>query len=198
MLDAGDNNVQRGYGMYLLHTGRSDEAIAATRKATEIDPLSSSAWTGLCLMLTDSGRLNDAREACKRGLSINPESSNAGLVAKIELLDRRPQEALVLFRQAGGVFGLSGVAMAEHSLSHAKASQLALNELIAKYGKTEAAHIAATYAWRGEKDKAFEWLDRAYAQHDLTLVRIKPDLLLANLRNDARYGAMVKKLGLPD
>jgi hypothetical protein len=53
------------------------------------------------------------------------------------------------------------------------------------------------YAWRGELDEAFKWLDRAYAQHDSTLVHIKFDPLLAGIRDDARYVAMLTKMGLP-
>jgi hypothetical protein len=88
--------------------------------------------------------------------------------------------------------------MAENWLSHAKPSQQTLDELIAKYAETDAMDIAVTYAWRGEKDKAFEWLERAYAQHDLHFIEIKFDPLFATLRDDTRYGAMVKNLGLPD
>jgi hypothetical protein len=88
--------------------------------------------------------------------------------------------------------------MAENWLSHAKPSQQTLDELIAKYAETDAMDIATTYAWRGEKDKAFEWLERAYAQHDFYFIGIKLNPLFAALRDDPRYGAMVKSLGLPD
>ena len=80
----------------------------------------------------------------------------------------------------------------------AKASQQALNTLIAKFGETGTMDIATTYAWRGEKDKAFEWLERAYAQHDLYFIGIELNPLFAALYDDPRYGAMVKRLGLPD
>ena len=51
--------------------------------------------------------------------------------------------------------------------------------------------------WRGEDDKAFEWLDIAYAQNDGGIGLIKTDPVLKPLRTDARFAAMVKKLGLP-
>jgi serine/threonine protein kinase len=68
---------------------------------------------------------------------------------------------------------LSGTAMAEHSLNHAKESQQALDSLIAKDAQEAAYQIAEVYAWRGEKDKAFEWLERAYQQRDSGLSEIK-------------------------
>ena len=87
--------------------------------------------------------------------------------------------------------------MAEHSLGHGAESQRALDELTAKYAHESAYQIAEVYGWRGEKDKAFEWLDRSYEQHDGGLTLIKTDLLIESLRTDPRFAAMVKKLGLP-
>ena len=54
------------------------------------------------------------------------------------------------------------------------------------------------HAWRGEKDLAFQWLDRAYAQHDAGLVRLRYDRPFASLRTNPRFVALVRKVGLPD
>jgi ribosomal protein L17 len=91
-----------------------------------------------------------------------------------------------------------GIAMAEHTLNHAKESQQALDELIAKDAQDAAYQIAETYAWRGEKDKAFEWLERAYKQRDGGLSDIKFDGLLASLHGDARFAALLQKMQLPE
>jgi serine/threonine-protein kinase len=90
-----------------------------------------------------------------------------------------------------------GVAMTEHSLGHGSESREALDQLIAKKGQAWAYQIAEVYAWRGEKDKAFEWLQRGYDRHDGGLCNIKIDALLFSLRGDARFGAMLKKMKLP-
>jgi hypothetical protein len=58
--------------------------------------------------------------------------------------------------------------------------------------------IAQVYAYRGEVDQAFEWLNRARNQHDGGLMLIKTDLLLKSLRGDLRYAQMLKRLNLPD
>jgi hypothetical protein len=55
----------------------------------------------------------------------------------------------------------------------------------------------AIYAWRNEKDKAYEWVDRAYTQADGGLVVIKTDLPLKNLRDDPRYPTLLRKMNLP-
>lgn len=56
--------------------------------------------------------------------------------------------------------------------------------------------IAEVHAWRGDKDQAFQWLERAYAQHDGGLSDLKFDPLLAGLRGDKRFAARVSKMGL--
>lgn len=57
--------------------------------------------------------------------------------------------------------------------------------------------IVEACAWRGEKDEAFKWFERAYAQRDGGLSFINCDPLLANLHGDPRYDALLERLGLP-
>ena len=87
--------------------------------------------------------------------------------------------------------------MAQHDLGGVEESQRALDALIEGYATTNAYQVAEVYAWRGQPDDAFAWLDRAYAQHDGTLVQVKFDPLLANLRADARYAKFLDKMRLP-
>jgi len=70
--------------------------------------------------------------------------------------------------------------------------------LIAKYAHDAPCQIAEVYAWRGEKDKAFAWLQRAYTEHDGGLSDIKVDPLLVSLRSDPRFAVLVKQMGLPE
>ena len=57
--------------------------------------------------------------------------------------------------------------------------------------------VARVHAWRGERERAFEWLDRAYARHDLGLRLVKVDPFLRNLHIDPRFTAFLKKMNLP-
>ena len=67
-----------------------------------------------------------------------------------------------------------------------------------KYHASEAYGIAMIYAFRNQSDKAFEWLDRAYAQRDPGLMATKVEPLLKSLHNDPRFFAFLKKLNLPN
>ncbi len=88
--------------------------------------------------------------------------------------------------------------MAEHSLGHARESQAALDRLIAAHSADAACQIAHVYAWRGDTEQAFRWLDRAYVQRDGGLTSLKTDPILEPLRNDARYKALLGKMNLPE
>jgi len=69
--------------------------------------------------------------------------------------------------------------------------------LIDQSADGSAYQIAEAYAWRGDADKAFDWLERAYAQRDGGLSQVQYDPLLREVRADPRYAALVKKLGYP-
>jgi len=77
-------------------------------------------------------------------------------------------------------------------------SQRILEQLIVKFGKTSPAHIARVYAWRGEKNQAFEWAERACAQRDTGITWFKIDPGFRSLRADPRYKALLRKMNLPD
>ena len=196
-IDPSNGGVQRTYGQVLCSMGRMQEGIAAVRRSVALDPLSSAPWGNLGYYLTAAGQMAEARQALMRALQINPESTFAkSNLAQLELLEGNTQKALEMFRKSDDGFRQFGVALAEHKLGHAKEAQKALDELIAGYGQDYAVQIAEVYAWRGEKEQAFAWLDRAYAQRDGGLSDIKLDLFLAPLKTDPRFTAFVRKMGL--
>ena len=164
----------------------------------EQDPLDDSNWAGLGEVLVALGNHPAAYDAFHRARTLRPEGSGwkSGL-SLLQLLDGQAGEARVTYQTMPfAVYRDTGVALAEHTLGDAKASQQALDQLIATSARIAAYQIAQVYAWRGEKDKAFEWLERAYRQQDGGLIGIKSDPLLASLRPDRRYVAMLRKLNL--
>ena len=197
-LNSGDASTHLRYGSLLASLGRLPEAIAATRKATELDPLSKAAWNFLGSYLDANGELPKARKALTRALEIEPDFGYAHFhLGVTALLEGHPKAALPEFERAIEGLRQAGIAMAEHDLGHSRESQRVLEEMIEKYAHNGAYQIAGVYAWRGERDKAFEWLDRAYAQRDGGLPDLKFDPFLVKLRDDPRYAAMLNRLNLP-
>jgi TolB-like protein len=199
-LDPRNSDVYFQYALLLESLGRLPEATVAQKKATELDALSSQAWRYLARLYTEIGDYASADAALGRAIELEPTAEFAlTILGRLRLAQGRAQEALDVFRNLDSpVFGRTGVAMAEHTLGHAKGSQQALDDVIAKYAQMAAYQIAEVYGWRGEKDKAFEWLERAYQQQDGGLSRVKGDALLKSLRNDPRFNTLLRKMNLPE
>jgi TolB-like protein/DNA-binding winged helix-turn-helix (wHTH) protein/Tfp pilus assembly protein PilF len=198
-IDPSDSEVQHRYAFLLANLGRLPEAIAAQRKAIELDPLSSHAWENLGRYQMFNKDFVAADEAMRHALEIQPDSP-FGLhhLGALQLLEGNAAQALATFHKVDDeAFRLYGTSMAEYSLGHATESTQTLAELTAKHGQEAAYQIAEVHAWRGEKDEAFEWLNRAYQQRDGGLSDIKVNLLIASLHGDPRFGALVQKMNLP-
>lgn len=186
------------YANALFFGGHRQEAIAMDRKATVIDPLSPVAWTFLGLHLSFDGQVSDARSAFEHALDLNPNGNwPSYLMGVLELRAGNTDTALTYFRRGPEYFRLAGGAMVEHSRGNTQASQQALDEMESKYAVGYAYQLAQVHAWRGEKDLAFEWLNRAYDIHDAGMVRMRYDPILENLHDEPRFAALVKKMGFP-
>jgi tetratricopeptide (TPR) repeat protein len=146
-----------------------------------------------------AGKLDEAVSACKKTLEINPARPNAhGILCRIYLEQLHLQDALGEAEHEPEEWAhLQGLALAYHGLGRSKDSDDALAELIVKYATTSAFQIAEVYAFRGETDRAFEWLERAYASRDTGLAQLKGDPLLKSIERDPRYAAFLKKMHLP-
>jgi TolB-like protein len=195
-----DPDVLYNYAVGVLRPlRRFPEAIAAARRATELDPLNPRPWFALGASLFSSGQGEAARDAFNRSLEISPDQSFAAFALGITwLTEGKPEEAKKIFpRSTNIVFRLAGAALAQHDLHHPTESQRALDELITKESHDGAYQIAEVYAWRGETDRAFEWLERAMKQRDGGLILANVDQLLKGLRSDPRYPALLKKMNLP-
>jgi len=120
------------------------------------------------------------------------------LLGTTYLSEKNPTAALAVFeRSSSDMFRRFGLALAAHDLGRSDESQRALDSLIDRDADSAAFQIALVYAWRGEKDQAFQWLERAYRQHDGGLSVLKLAPILRSLRGDPRYTALLKKMNLP-
>ncbi len=199
-LAPGNADVLRAVaGMTRIFVG-PQAGIDLLRKATELDPLSSTAQRMLGLRWFMAGRLDEAMAALKVALDLNPKS---GLVYCFMCATRLAQghaaEALDLAqRESLPDFRLLGIALAQHTLGHKDQSDAALAQLIADHGNEAAYQIAEACAWRGEIDRSFEWLERAYIQRDPGLAHTASDSFFRALHDDPRWLPFVKKMGFPE
>ena len=180
--------------------GRFDEALQSAHRAVDLDPLNAVSWNFLGWIELSNGQLDQALADCKKSLELNPDFADGPLLLiQIYLMQGRPQDALPEIERIHLAPPRAySYALTYFALGREKESDAALNELITKYHASNAVEIAEVYSFRNQPDKAFEWLDRAYAQHDPSLGFIKTKPTLANLRGDPRYAALLKKLNLPN
>jgi TolB-like protein/cytochrome c-type biogenesis protein CcmH/NrfG len=178
--------------------GRFGEALQLSHRSSDLDPLNAFGWESLAEIEYRMGQLDEAAADGKKALELNPDVwPGPILLSQIYLMQGRPQNALAKIepvRFDGARMNLDAIAY--HALGREKESDAALSEFISKSHTSMAYQIAEVYAFRNQSDKAFEWLDRAYAQRDAGLISTKVNPLLKNLHNDPRFTALLKKLNL--
>jgi TolB-like protein/DNA-binding winged helix-turn-helix (wHTH) protein/Tfp pilus assembly protein PilF len=198
-LDPGNPEVVRTAAGSAAMLGRFDEALQLNRRAVDLDPLNADSWESFAETEFFMGQLDKAAADCKKALELSPDVVAAHLVlSQIYVMQGRPHDALAeieLVRSDADRGWL--YAIAYYALGRKKESVAELSKLIAKYHAISAYQIAEVYAFRNQPDKAFEWLERAYAQRDSGLVETKVDPLLKNLHGDPRFTLFLKKLNLP-
>ena len=180
--------------------GRFDEALQLGRRAIDLDPLNAGSWQALAESESFMGRLDQSAADCKKALELNPDDFGAPItLSQIYLLQGRPQDALPEIEHVHFAPHRAHLyALTYYALGRKKESDAALNELITKYHASNAFEIAMIYAFRNQTDEAFEWLDRAYAQRDPSMMATRVEPLLNGLHSDPRYTALLKKLNLPN
>jgi TolB-like protein/DNA-binding winged helix-turn-helix (wHTH) protein/Tfp pilus assembly protein PilF len=183
-----------------ISLGHLDVARQMLKEALAYDPLSAVAyinlaWTELC-----SGRYAEAEAAARRALEIDPSFDWGHIFVGDALLWRGDPEAAVveMKRESEPIGQALGLALAYYALGRAADSDAALSKLTAEGAANYAYEIAEVYAYRGERDQALKWLDRAYVQRDATLRWIKRDPSFAKLEAEPRYQAFVRKMNLPE
>ena len=184
------------HALLLATLGRMPDAIAEIRSMLTRDPLSTGGWRRLAWLLLQDGQFEESSAATRRVREVNPLADDRGGAGFAALYAGRASEAVQHFVDHDARNSLQGVSMAEYTLGHQEASDRALAEFIKRQGTAFAYQYAETYAWRGEKDKAFEWLEVAYRTHDGGLNYITYDRAFAKLRDDPRYTAFLRKMKL--
>ncbi|MDT8067662.1 MAG: protein kinase [Terriglobia bacterium] len=197
-LDPGDANAFGDASNMAATLGRWNEAMRLVARRVELDPLRAQARLQLGATAWYAGRLDQAAAALQKALELNPDGQFVHTeLSRVYLANSHPQEALAeAERETQPGFRLQALALAYYALGRRQYSDRALAELIEKYQADWALQIAEVYAFRGEVDLAFAWLERAYVQRDAGLSLIKDDPLLKNLDHDPRYAAFLKKMGL--
>jgi adenylate cyclase len=180
--------------------GRLEEAIALIQRAAVLDPLSVPTHKFVGLFALSAGRLEEAAIALKTAIELNPQAGfNHLWLGVVRLTQGRLDEALgAVEQEVHSSMRLLGLALVQYSRRWLEESEATLWNLIEQDAAGSAYQIAQAYAYRGEVNDAFEWLERAYVQHDPGATEVRWDILLRNLHGDPRWPPFLKKMGLAD
>jgi serine/threonine-protein kinase len=183
----------------ILYLGRLDEAERQARQAVELDPLSVIAQGNLARVLFFAGKLDEADAAARKAAELQPASASSRRWQTLIAAQRSDGETALREAQLEPDEGYRRfeLALSQYVRGDRAAADAALADLIANGRDRLAYQIAEVYAVRGEKDKAFEWLQISFDNHDTGSLSLLIDPLLRALRDDPRYKNLLAKLGLP-
>jgi TolB-like protein len=195
-----DPNIVIAAANLEIARGDSNRAIDLFRRAVELDPVNAQARAFLAFNLAATKRFAEARAEFPRVVELNPAApwAHAGLGLSYLLENKFEEAANAAQPDAADWARLLIVSCARWGQKRATQSDAALAELTANLGEVAAYQIAEVYAYRGDKDRAFEWLERARRQRDPGLASLRKDPLMVNLREDPRWNAFLHTMGLAD
>ena len=175
--------------------GRLDEAIALGEYVVARDPVNAGAHGALGLYYTIAGRWDESIASYRTALTLSPGSLGTQYaIGKALLLKDEPQAALEAMQLEESVWRMIGLPLAYHALGHADESDAALTELIEQNEQAAAYNIAYILAYRGEADRAFEWLDKAVEYRDTVSHSINQPLF-SNIHDDPRWLPFLESIG---
>jgi DNA-binding winged helix-turn-helix (wHTH) protein/TolB-like protein len=193
------------FGMhYLTPMGRLEEAIAETRRAQQLDPLSAvfNAFVGATLYF--ARRYDEAIEECRKTIDLHPDFGvGHWYLGRAYLMQDRLPEALAELQKAVTLSGGSPLMKGTLGVGYARAGDRAaaertlveLEQLRAE-SYASALDLADIHVALGDRERAFRWLDQAATERSFHLIYLKVWPELDPLREDPRFKALIRRLGL--
>ena len=207
-LDPNDATAHQWYAEKLSQLGRRDEALAEIHRAGELDPLSPVITRVLAGTLVDAGHYDEGIAICRQLAQENPTFAIAHDCLAFPYWHKKMYaQAIEEWKTYGRLTGNPEAVKYAAALEQGFRSggwPGALSEAIAfrqskrKTGYSSPFEIGLLYADLGDKEKAFEWLDIAFREHDRFLPGLNGYPEFDSIRSDPRFAALVAKVGLPE
>ena len=178
--------------------GRLTEAENIMRQTLALDPLGVTRYLNLARILIGGGRYDEAEATLRKAIELQPAA--ARLHAYLTILDVLRGNAAAALQDAQlepkGFWQDYALALAQQAQSDHATADAALQKLINEDAVSGPFQIAAVYGLRKEPDKMFEWLERAYTEHDPGLTQLLVTPFILNYKDDPRFAAFCQKLKL--
>ncbi|MFN2530691.1 MAG: protein kinase [Pyrinomonadaceae bacterium] len=206
-LNSNSADAHHGYSHYLMSHHRIDESFVESKRAQELSPIDLIITIHLGWHYLYARQYNEAIEQLNKVIEMDQNYAQAypwlGLAYEQQ---KRYPEAISAFEKATELFP-GGSTQAAADLAHAYAvsgkktealkiladlQRVGTDKYVSEY------HIAVIYAGLGQKDEAFNWLEKAYAERSEWMVNLSVDQRFDDLHSDPRFKALVRRVGLPE
>ncbi len=191
------------YSRFLAAAGRMDEAMAEIRRAQDLDPRSLSLKANHALLSYFAGHYDEALKELGDIRQLDPALPLAhwgiGLVYEQKGMEKEAIAALLKATSLSGSLNMKsslGHAYAQFGKRKEAQEILKLLKDRSKQSYVPSYHFVLVHAGLGEKDLAFEWLERAYQERSTVLAYLRLDPRLAPLRGDPRFASLLARLGI--
>jgi DNA-binding winged helix-turn-helix (wHTH) protein/tetratricopeptide (TPR) repeat protein len=203
-LNPNDSASRHFYANYLRHMRRFAEALAESRRAEALDPTSAVRKAAIGATLYLSKRYAEALEELNQARDLDPRNLVPNYyLARVYLQQSRFSEAEQQYQDTIAFYGRTPelVAHLGHLYAVSGRKNEAENMLSELENATNRGHNssffkALVFTGLGEKDHAFDWLEKAFQEHDPNLVTLTTDPLVDSLREDSRYTDLLDRVGL--
>ena len=201
-LSPGSTVAHRWYAYYLAKMGRLDEALLENQRALELDPVSPYMAQGIADSLYELRRYADAIEQFQKVLALdaNFAMSRQGLGMAL-VANGQYAEGISQLKLARELMGSDPWVDGQLAYSYAASGQMEqarqiLDQLLRQQnGGFPALAVAEAYIGLNDRDRAFQWLERAVTNHELHL-NLKADPIYDGLRADRRFGSLLRRMRL--
>jgi TolB-like protein/Tfp pilus assembly protein PilF len=205
-LSPSDGEAHHLYSHLLVILGRTDESLVEAKKFLDLDPLSPAPNLHLGFHYLYARQYDLSLQQHLKTLEMDPNSPRA----HDQLADTYYQkgmfdEAVAEYLKEETLIGTSAEDVT--ALKNAYSSS-GIRGFLRRYieqfvalrarnGDGLSLAIAGQYSRLGDKERAFQWLETGYAEHDGSLVYLRQELVFDNVRSDPRYADLLRRIGLP-
>ena len=195
-LAPGDVEITVALAYHYAAEGRLAESEALSHKAVTLDPLFLPPYQNLARVLFAQRRDDEAIANLRKAIEVQPQAArNYAYLTLIDVVRGDAKAALEhAVQEPEGFWRDYAVALAQQVQGDSAAADRATQQFIAQWGEGAPFQVALLYSVRKDADRSFEWLDRAYRDHDAGMTQLMANPTLLAWRDDPRFAALCAKL----
>jgi len=202
-LNPSDVEAYHEYAHLLAIISKFDEGITMMNRALELEPLSIILNSCMGQMLYEAKKYDEAINQLNKVIEMDPNIKHSYGWLGLSYLQKEMYDDAIEMLQIGATspgygtrcIGILGYTYAVQGKRDSALAQLKRLNVLSNEKVVDPCFIAWIYTGLGEKEKAFEWLEKAYEERSNWLIMLDNDQLFDSLRSDTRYKNLLRNIG---